>query len=426
MTRLGRHIVVEFYGCNPDLLNDVTHIETEMVEAARAANATVIHSTFHHFSPFGVSGVVVIQESHLAIHTWPEYRYAAIDVFTCGDTVDPWICYRYLMEALEAEHGSAIEMNRGQLNLLERQDFQPAIARAEDDRPITLEYARNVWFTERSDEIALSLRHTGSVLYRKTTPYQKVEVYDTFAYGKMLTLDGMVMTTERDEYVYHEMMTHVAMHAHPDPRRVLVIGGGDGGCVRELVRHERLEKVTLVEIDDAVIEACKLHLPAIAASFDHPKLELLVEDGIAYVNRSADATFDVVIVDSTDPVGPAEGLFTAEFYRDVYRILKPNGIMIVQSESPRFKVKVFQEIYGCFREIYGKNAVHTYLIYVPTYPTGTWSVAFCAKGDVHPTKGFNDERAKQFSEKHKLKYYNEEVHRAAFALPNYVRNLLAE
>lgn len=426
MSRLGRHIVVEFYGCEQDHLNDVTYIETEMVAAARAANATVINSTFHHFSPFGVSGVVVIQESHLAIHTWPEYRYAAIDIYTCGDAVDPWVCYRHLMQALKAEHGSAIEMNRGQLSLLEKQPYTPNTVRTEELTSVTPEFTRNVWFTERSDEIALSLRHTGNILFREDSPYQKVEVYETFAYGKMLTLDGMVMTTEKDEYVYHEMMTHVALLSHPAPKKVLVIGGGDGGCVREILRHENIEKAVMVEIDGAVIEACKIHLPDIAASFEHPKLELLVQDGIEYVKNSPNESFDIVIVDSTDPVGPAEGLFTAEFYRDVYRILAPNGIMIVQSESPRFKVRVFQEIYACFREIYGKDRVHTYLIYVPTYPTGTWSVAYCAKGAVHPTQSYDASRAKEFSEKHKLKYYNEGIHVGAFMLPNYVKNLLAE
>ncbi len=422
MESLGQHIIVEYYGCPPEVLNDVTHIEQTMLGAAKIAGATIINSTFHHFSPFGVSGVVVIQESHLAIHTWPEYGYASVDVFTCGSQVNPWDCYRHLLAGLKAAHGSAIEMSRGVLELLpklaEREDYE-----TNRDRPAEAPVHRNVWFTERGQDIALSLRHTGEILYKKQSPYQKVEIIDTFAYGKMMTLDGMVMTTDKDEYVYHEMITHVPMLTHPNPKRVLIIGGGDGGAVREIVRHPELEKVVMVEIDALVIEAAKEHLPAIAAAFDHPKLELRVEDGIAYVKNCPDAAFDVVIVDSTDPVGPAEGLFTEEFYRHAHRILKDPGVMITQSESPRFNVKVFKEIYALYRKLFGNDKVHCYLISVPTYPTGTWSLAYCAKGDVSPVA--DEKRQNALLSAHATQYYNAEIHRAAFALPNYVKTLLS-
>jgi spermidine synthase len=426
MNTLGRHIVVEFYDCPAEIMSDVSLIENAMLTAARDADATVINSTFHHFSPFGVSGVVVIQESHLAIHTWPEYGYAAVDVFTCGETVNPWICYKSLKEAFQAGYGSAVEMGRGQMDILEKlEDYVQMPARHPESKPVAY-HKRNIWYTERGENIALSLRHTGEILYKEQSPYQKVEVIDTFAYGKMLTLDGMVMTTEKDEYVYHEMITHVAMQTHPAPQRVLIIGGGDGGAVREIVRYESLEKVVMVEIDQLVIDACKAHLPQIAAAFDHPKLELHVDDGIEYVKNAPDESFDIVIVDSTDPVGPAEGLFTDEFYRQVYRILNNDGIMIVQSESPRYNTEVFQEIYECFRGIFGSDQVHCYLISVPTYPTGNWSLAFCAKGNIHPLRNIDLNKIKSFSEKEGLKYYNEDIHVAAFALPNYVRNLLNE
>jgi spermidine synthase len=437
MHSLGRHILVEYFDCRNELLNDVPYIEQSMVAAARKADATVINSTFHHFSPFGVSGVVVIQESHLAIHTWPEYGYAAVDLFTCGDTVDPWIAYNELKRLLEAKSGSSIEMLRGQLGLIpgtrkeleaqreEHADGMPkAFQSGPSDAAIAPRYSRNVWFTERSENLAQSFRHTGQPLYREQSPYQLVEVYDTYAWGKTLTLDRMVMTTEKDEFIYHEMIAHVGMFSHPNPRRVLVIGGGDGGAVRELLRHDSAEEVVMVEIDDKVIEASKAHLPEIAAAFDHPRLNLLVGDGIAYVEEAPDASFDLVLVDSTDPVGPGEGLFTEAFYRDVHRILRPGGIMITQSESPHYAPELFREIYACYRSVFGAGNVHCYLAHIPTYPSGMWSFSWSVKGEGHPHQGIDTARIDAFCREHRLKYYNSELHRAAFALPTFTRNMV--
>ncbi|WP_226390292.1 polyamine aminopropyltransferase [Penaeicola halotolerans] len=425
MSALGRHIIVELYDCSPAILNDVVTIQNKMEEAAEEAGATLINSTFHHFSPYGVSGVVVIQESHLAIHTWPEYGYAAVDLFTCGETVNPWVSYNYLKDAFEAAHGSAIELRRGEMALLTHKDFDINQMRDEksagDGSPIR---TKDVWFTERNDNIALSLKHDGK-LYDAQSDFQKVEVYKTFAYGNMLTLDGMVMTTEKDEYVYHEMITHIPMMTHPNPKRILIIGGGDGGTAREILKHPGVEEVVMVEIDDKVIEASKQFLPSIASAFDDPKLTLIVDDGIKYVNDAKDGTFDIVLVDSTDPVGPGEGLFTAEFYKEVYRILKKDGIMVTQSESPRFNEKVFVEIYDCYREIFGKDKVHCYLAYIPTYPTGMWSFSYSAKGDCDPLAGLDAAKVDALSNQLQLKYYNAEIHRAAFALPNFVKKMLA-
>lgn len=424
MASLGRHIIVEYYDCTPDILNDVVKIEKSMEHAAEEAGATIINSTFHHFSPYGVSGVVVIQESHLAIHTWPEYGYASVDLFTCGDTVNPWVSYQMLKEAFEAGHGSAVELSRGEMALLKRKNFDVKVMR---DEKSTIEgdpiRTRDVWFTERDDKIALSLKHDGK-LYDVQSDYQKVAVYKTMAYGNMLTLDGMVMTTEKDEYVYHEMITHIPVLTHPNPKRALVIGGGDGGTARELLRHQGLDEVVMVEIDDKVIEASRMHLPTIASALDDPKLNLIVDDGINYVNEAADGSFDIVIVDSTDPVGPAEGLFTVEFYNEVHRILSDDGVMITQSESPRFNSKVFKEIYQTYRGIFGQDKVHCYLAYIPTYPTGMWSFSYSSKGTAHPLNNFDAARSAEFSTKHGLKYYNEAIHQAAFALPAFVKEMI--
>jgi spermidine synthase len=287
-------------------------------------------------------------------------------------------------------------------------------------------YSRNIWFTERNEYIALSLRHKGDPLYKKQSKFQKVEIYDTYQFGRMLTCDGAIMCAEKDEHAYHEMICHVPVFAHANPKRVLVIGGGDGGTVREIVRHEQIAQITLVEIDPLVVEASRKHLPTLSSALDHPKLTLKIDDGIKYVANAADGAFDIILIDSTDPVGPAVGLFNAEFYHQVHRVLAPNGIMVAQSESPRFNIPVFKEIFNAHRKVFGSNNVYPYLAFIPTYPTGMWSFSFCAKGTTHPLNRFREDAAAKFSIDQNLNYYNEQIHRSAFVLPRFVQKMIQE
>ncbi|HRZ41616.1 MAG TPA: polyamine aminopropyltransferase [Bacteroidales bacterium] len=426
MADLGRHILVEFTQCDPEVLNDVILIEQGMVNGAKEAGATVINSTFHHFSPFGVSGVVVIQESHLAIHTWPEYRYAAVDLFTCGDEVNPWISFDFLKDVLKSTSYGALEMRRGNLNLLEKIEFDLGSMREEAKKHVNPGmYNRNVWFTDKDDNQALSLRHTGEILFDRRTPYQHVRVLQTYAYGKMLAIDNMVMCTEKDECHYHEMITHPAIFTHGKVKHALVIGGGDGGTVREILKHKEVEQVTMVEIDEAVVDASKQLLPTISSAFGHPKLNLIIGDGIRYVKEAADHTFDLIIVDGSDPVGPAEGLFSMEFYQHCHRILKPDGILAGQTESPVFNDKAFSEINQLLKELFGDAHVHVITYSQPTYPTGTWSIMIARKDCRTPMDVDNDVIA-SFIEENPMGFYNTEMHYAGFALPNYVKKLLNE
>lgn len=422
---LGRHILVEFFGCKPEIMNQVSAIENGMVSAAETAGATVINSTFHHFSPYGVSGVVVIQESHLAIHTWPEFQYAAVDLFTCGEEVNPWKSFDYLKEIFEAVHYSAIEMRRGAVDQLERIDFDLGTMRDEAKGRVNPgKYTRNVWFTDKDENQALSLRYTGEILFEQQSEFQMVKVLETYAYGKMLTIDNMVMCTEKDESHYHEMISHPMVLAHGNVKNVLVIGGGDGGTVRELLKHSSIEKVTMVEIDEAVVNASKQHLPTLSSEFDNPKLNLIIGDGIQYVAEADKDSYDLIIVDGSDPVGPAEGLFTEKFYRDCYNALNSNGILISQGESPMFNEKVFRELYHTLEGIFGSEKAHCMLFSIPTYPTGIWSFQIASKGTVHPTESFDKKLAEEFSDSHQLNYYNGDIHFAAFAIPGYIRKIL--
>ena len=422
MIALGNHILVEFTGCSPEKMNDVALIEKAMVGGASKAGATVINSTFHHFSPFGVSGVVVIQESHLAIHTWPEYGYAAVDLFTCGEQVDPWQAFDYLKSSFGATNYSAIEMKRGALGLLERLDVNLQSMRSSIENRVNEKFNRNIWFTDKDDSQALSLRYK-EVLFQKKSPYQEVRILDTYAYGKMLTIDNMVMTTEKDEFHYHEMIAHPAVFAHGNVKNVLVIGAGDGGTIRELVRHDSIEKITMVEIDEVVIEACKQYLPNIASAFNHPKLNLIIGDGIQFVKDAQEAIYDLVLVDGSDPVGPAEGLFSVEFYQNCNRVLKDRGILVAQGESPTFNQKVFVELQEVLQDIFGEEHTAISLFSVPTYPTGTWSFQWGMKGGITPQL-VNSELIDVFVRNQHLRYYNSDIHQATFALPQDVKSML--
>ncbi len=425
MKALGRHIIAELYNCDLDKIDDVTFVENSMLAAAEKAGATVINSTFHHFSPFGVSGVIVIQESHFSIHCWPEFGYASIDIYTCGDTVDPWLAYEYLKNELNASHGSTIELSRGQSNLISAsKSLHPTPLKKPSGEPTNIKRSKNVWFTERNENIALSLKHSGERLYNYTSKFQKIEIYQTEAFGRILVLDGNIVCAEEDEYVYHEMIAHVPMFAHPHPKKILVIGGGDGGTIRELLRHENIEQIDLVEIDEHVIKAAQEHLPKMASSLIDKKVKIKVEDGIEFVKNCGTGIYDIVIIDSDDPVGPGEGLFTKTFYNEIYRILQNYGIMITQSESPRYNIHIFKEVFQCYNKIFGRENVHCYLMYLPSYPSGMWSFSFSSKGGIDPFQNLANEKINDFCKRSNLKYYSFDMHNSSFVLPKFVRDIL--
>ncbi|MCZ6635374.1 MAG: polyamine aminopropyltransferase [bacterium] len=414
---LGTHLLVELHGCDPNILNDVPYLERCLVEAAREAGATVINTAFHHFAPYGVSGVVVIQESHLAIHTWPEYGFAAVDLFTCGQTLDPWMAYQNLKSKLNARHGTAQEMPRGSLDQVKKIASLPAQPRTSSPP------SRNIWFTEKSDQIAHSIRHAG-LLFEAQSPYQKIQILDTYGYGKMLVADGRVLCTEKDEFVYHEMIVHIPVFAHPDPHTVLVIGGGDGGAVRELTRHTAIQSITQIEIDETLIQACEQHLPTLSQASNDPRLDLKITDGVRYLQTCPPESFDLILVDAAAPTGPAEGLFTPAFYQSIHRCLTPSGIMVAQSPPPTLQESLFSKTLSHITQAFQANHTHCYLAFLPTYPTGLVSFTFAAKDGIHPFQNLDADRIDPFVQTHALKYYTRTIHQAAFALPGYIQSLL--
>ena len=254
--------------------------------------------------------------------------------------------------------------------------------------------------------------------------FKKIEIYQTEALGRILVLDGNIACAEEDEYVYHEMIAHVPVFAHPNPKRVLVVGGGDGGTVRELVKHKSVEIIDLVEIDQTVIEASQLHFPNLSKSLSDGRVTIRIEDGVEYVAECETGAYDIIIIDSDDPGGPNEGLFTEEFYRDTYRILKEGGILITQSESPRFNQHIFQEVFSCYNRIFGKENVFCYLMYLPSFPSGMWSFSFSTKEHLDPVIKLDKHRIDRFVAERKLRYYSYDVHKASFILPQFVKDII--
>jgi len=259
----------------------------------------------------------------------------------------------------------------------------------------------------------------GDVLFSKQSDFQKVEIFETDStLGRVLTLDDLMMTTEGDEFHYHEMIVHIPMMQHKNPESVLVIGGGDGGTVREVLKHKTVKKVVMCEIDGMVIDACKKFLPTLSCGLTDSRVEIKVEDAIEFIKDKKNE-YDIILIDSTDPMGPGEGLFTDEFYTNVKNALKAGGIMVAQSEGPFVNKEEIRKMYIQLNRVF--PIVSTYSSNMPTYPGGYWAWAFCSK-DVEPLTYYADDRYEDIVKTCKI--YNRDYHNARFAIPNYLQELV--
>lgn len=279
--------------------------------------------------------------------------------------------------------------------------------------PIKTQERDDLWFYEyQSENMKLGLRIT-QILRNIQTPYQRLLVFETEEYGRTMALDGVIMFTEQNEFTYHEMMAHLLMSSHPNPRNVLVVGGGDGGCVREVVKHDCLEKVTLVDIDEEVTRASVDFFPEVSCGLKDPRVEICPTDALQYIKDHEDS-FDVVIVDSTDPVDFAVGLFEAPFYQDVKRSLRDNGMVIAQTESPFISAKLlnytFNQMKSVFPEVYLSWGV------TPFYPSGTWTYTIGSKGP--------DPREILREPVGETQFYSKEIHQTSFVLPPFIKKVI--
>lgn len=276
----------------------------------------------------------------------------------------------------------------------------------------TEEHTKNVRFSIKVDKQLVSFK----------SKFQRIDIFESKEFGRFLTLDGFMMLTEKDEFIYHEMITHVPMAVNPNAKKILVIGAGDGGTVRELVKYDHIEKIDMVEIDKAVVDLCREFLPSTACKLEDKRVNIYYEDGLKFV-RSKHNEYDIVIVDSTDPFGPGEDLFTREFYGNCFNALKDDGILVNQHESPYYEADAIasKRANKQLKAVFPFATV--YQLHIPTYPSGHWLFGFASK-KYNPVTDLKADIWNSFGIK--TKYYNTELHKGAFALPNYVKELISE
>jgi len=277
----------------------------------------------------------------------------------------------------------------------------------------------DLWFSESHSENVRFQIKIDKHLYAGASEFQRIDIMESVELGRVLALDGLLMLTEQDEFIYHEMIVHVPMAVNPDIKNVLVIGAGDGGTVKRLIQYKSIQSITVAEIDSLVVEKCREFFPALTASFDDPRVHLVFADGLKYV-RNFESAFDLIIVDSTDPFGPGEGLFTREFYGSCHKALTADGIMVNQHESP---------FYDCYKDTVRRThnllkaffaVTEVYQAHIPTYPSGHWLFGFSSK----QYRGTELNAARWERLGLPCRYYNTALHKGAFALPVYAKELL--
>lgn len=272
-----------------------------------------------------------------------------------------------------------------------------------------------LWLTEdERDNLKISYR-VKEVLFEEQSPFQHVMVLDTYDFGPMLALDGVVQTTSKDGFIYNEMISHVPLTLHPNPRKVLIIGGGDCGVAKEAAKYEQVEQIDLVEIDEAVVRASKRYMPEVSGNLSDPRVRYHYKDGVKFVEQ-VQQEYDCIIVDSSDPVGPAEQLFETAFYRNLHKALKADGIMVCQSQSPIFHRDVMRQSYERISSLFAETRLYTAV--VPTYPGGLWSFTIGAKQSLPDLDSIRFHKS--------ALYANEEVIRGSFLLPAFLNEALKQ
>jgi spermidine synthase len=395
----GLHLIGDLTSCrcDPQLLLDGERFRAKCLDMVSAAGLTTMDATFHTFDGGGFTGTVVLAESHLAIHTWPERQGLTLDVYVCNYSADNSAKARRLFEQL-------VEY------------FQPGeVAKHEVDR------GEHMLMEPLNDSTGFYIKATKQIGEWQTR-FQKMQIYETPHYGKLFRLDGFNMTSEREEFVYHENLIHPALTAHAAPKKVLIVGGGDGGSSEEALKHPSVEQVTMVEIDGDVIQVAKEHFRAVHNGvFDNPKLRVIVDDGMKFV-RETQEKFDLIALDLNDPMGPAEALYSLEFFQQLRAALAVGGALVLHIGSPVARPERVSELAQRLNNVF--RIVRPYTMYIPLYGS-LWAMAVCSdKLDPKAYTADEIDRRIEARKMQELKYYNGETHEGVFALPNFVRDLV--
>jgi spermidine synthase len=421
----GLHLTGDLFHCvcTAALLTDQDTLSSLCRRAATDSGLAVVDERFHVFpdvdgKPGGITGAVLLAESHLAVHTWPERRGVTLDVYVCNFTGDNSAkaqqLYDRLVLAFRPERQSVNRIQRGDLAASE--PVAPAVdgtgAHATACGQLVFDWLNaNSGYGFTASETIKTVQ----------SPYQRIEVYDTPQFGRMFRLDGRMMTSEGEEFFYHECMTHPAMLAHPNPESVLVIGGGDGGSSEELLKHPSVRRIVMAELDQAVIDISRQYLGRIhRGALDDPRLQIRIGDGFEYVRSTAER-FDLIVLDLTDPDTPAFHLYSESFFRLCQAILKPGGMLTLHLGSPVFQESTVRKNAQSLRNVF--RQVHPMALYIPLYGS-LWCLAV-ASDSVDPRAMGQELAAARMRERRltDLKYYNAELHGALFTLPSFVRDL---
>ena len=415
----GLHLIADAYelGCGIDLTIHAARLETLCGDAARAAGLKVLSTAFHAFDApaaqsgngtalpgGGVTGTVLLAESHAAIHTWPELNAATLDVYVCNYQQDNSAKAQALFDALLA----ALKPARTRIERVMRGDLT-----SPDEAPGSLELE---WLNK---DMAYGLRTQAQIFFAKS-PWQKIRVFDTPAFGRVMKIDEHFMTSERDEFFYHEALVHPAAITHPAPHSALIIGGGDGGAARQLLRHPEIERITLVELDEAVLNASRAYLNTIhQGSLDDPRVDLRIGDGKQYLSDKTDL-HDLILFDLTDPDTPAHPLYTPQAFTLAKQRLATGGIFVAHIGSPTFGEERVRSLIVSLRETF--THVRLFGTYVPLYGC-YWCMAMCFDNpDRDPLQIDEKTVAERLAQRYitGLSLYSPRMHTGLFALPAFV------
>ncbi|PIN99145.1 MAG: hypothetical protein COT90_00905 [Candidatus Diapherotrites archaeon CG10_big_fil_rev_8_21_14_0_10_31_34] len=396
---------IDLFDCNPQKIRSEKEIKKYVIELCKLIDMKRYGETFtvrfgEEERVKGYSMMQLIETSNISGHFAERTNSAYIDIFSCK-YYDPVKAEQFSKKFFGAKR-------------IESYFTVRRMPWAKEQKRMEMPNPRDWFFETLEFDRGVSLSVKGKQIYSKKSPFQNIEVYKTKAFGKMLVLDGAIQLTEKDEFAYQEMLAHPALFTHPKPERVLVIGGGDGGILREIAKHSDVKEIDLCEIDEGVVLASKKFLPFTAIGFKDKRVNVFYEDGFKFL-KGRKNHYDVIIVDSTDPVGPGKTLFSSNFFNLIFDSLKESGIMVNQSEGIFFRMKFIAETAKKMKKIFP----HYWYYYtmVPTYPSGTIGFGFASKK-------YSPFKVKNKKINGKLKYYNKKIHNAAFVLPEFAEKML--
>jgi spermidine synthase len=420
----GLHLTGDLFGCgcSSATLTDLEALSTLCRTATLDAKLTIVDEKWHVFpdwngQPGGITGTILLAESHLAIHTWPESRGVTLDVYVCNFTEDNTAKAEQLFDVLTV----AFRPQKQVVNRITRGDV--AGTTVEETEVEATESAQSQlsfdWLNAHSG-YGFTVKER---LAEIESAYQRIEVFDTHQFGRLFRLDGRLMTSEGDEFFYHECMTHPAALAHPNPESILVIGGGDGGSSEEMFKHPSVKRIVMAELDPVVIDIARKYLGAIhKGALDDPRLEIRIGDGFEYV-RSTSERFDMIVLDLTDPDTPAFHLYSEEFFRMCQRCLKPGGMLTLHLGSPVYQAETVRKNAANLRKVF--KHVAPLSLFIPLYGS-QWCLAV-ASDTIDPRTTSVETIAQRMVERRldDLRFYHPAMHPALFTLPRFAQELVA-